>query len=735
MVQSVVRQVFFRLVCPMHRHLIRSWWLFLLVLASQATAQSPPPELRAGRTDQPVRLDGRIDEPAWFAVDSIDGLTEVEPVAGATPASRTVVRVIATAHDIYVGIVAWNPPGVRTTGFSKGRDSEITNEDHLGLVFDTFRDGRSGYVFAVNPVGARVDALVAGRGEDLNENWDAIWDVKTARFDWGWSAEFVIPIKSLIFARGLTSWGFNVERVVQGSQEKTRWASPTPDIEITQTSRSGLLTGLPEFRLGVGISIRPAVSGGTSKESPDSAVAGVLHPSLDVTQRVGGNLLASVTVNTDFAETEVDTRRTNLTRFPLFFPEKRSFFLEGADIFEFGLGTGQDVMPFFSRRIGLYQGQQVPLIVGGKLNGRVNQTNIGALTTVTDRYEDLVPVAGAGVVRVQQNVLEESSAGVIATFGDPAGRDNAWTAGTDFTYQTSRFAGDKNLLVGVWGLATGRDGLTGDRTAIGGKIDYPNDLWDVALTWRRVGDGFDPSLGFVPRPGVYSTSLGGRYGPRPRRWGIRQLFLEARGSVVTNLDLDWESWRVSVTPINLRFDSGDDFEIGITPQGERLVEPFEVADGIIIPAGEYGFTRYEIQLETASKRPLSAEVQFSSGGFYNGTLHEFEFGTAWRPSATFNLLVSGVWNVGRMPAGDFDQTLVAGRVLLNVSPQLQFSSYWQYDTESRVLGTNSRLRWSFSPSGDVFLVYNHNAREEDPDGGFRFASNDLRLKVQYTVRY
>lgn len=707
----------------------------MTLLCPTALAAQGKTALRAGLVYGPIHLDGHLTEADWLRADSIDGLTEVEPVAGRRPASRTVVRVLATATDIYVGIVAVNPPGVRTTSFSKARDSEIDREDYLGLVFDTFLDGRSGYVFAVNPTGARVDGLVSGRGEDLDPSWDAIWDVRTARSDSGWSAEFHLPIKSLIFRPGLSEWGFNVERVVQATREQSRWTAATPDVEITQTGRAGLLVGLPPFELGVGLSARPAVTVGGSRPAPDSAFGGTFHPSLDLTQRVGGDFLASVTLNTDFAETEVDTRRTNLTRFPLFFPEKRSFFLEGSDIFEFGLGTGNDVRPFFSRRIGLYQGREVPLLVGGKVNGRTGQTNLGALITITDDVDGLVPVTGEGALRIQQNVLEESSAGIIATVGDPAGRRAAWTAGGDFTYQTSRLGGDKNFLVGIWGVLTGRDSLTGDRTAIGGKVDYPNDLWDVALTWKRIGESFDPSLGFVPRPGVWLVNTGGRYAPRPRKWGVRQMFFELRGSVATNLDFDWESWQVTASPLDVQFDSGDGVEVNILPQGERLTEPFEVADGVVIPAGSYGFTRGRLEIETSSARRLGADASWSFGGFYGGTLHQVEVSLAWRPSATFNLEAEGEHNVGDLPEGEFTQTLVATRLQLNLSTGLQVSSYWQYDTESRDLGTNTRLRWSASPYADVFLVYNHNVAEPEAGGDLQFRANDLRLKVQYTFRW
>ena len=233
----------------------------------------------------------------------------------------------------------------------------------------------------------------------------------------------------------------------------------------------------------------------------------MLEPSLDVTQRLGTNALASLTVNTDFAETEVDAQQTNLTRFPLFFPEKRTFFLDAADIFAFGSGLGgESLLPFFSRRIGLVEGQEVPILAGLKATGRVGQTNFGGLVVRTREEPGVAPASTMAVVRVKQNVLAESRAGFIATLGDPLGRSGSWEVGADFTYQTSHLHGDKNFSAGVWGLATGRERPRGfdDRTALGLKVDYPNDLWDCGFSYRRIGDGFDPSLGFVPRRGINS---------------------------------------------------------------------------------------------------------------------------------------------------------------------------------------------------------------------------------------
>jgi len=452
-----------------------------------------------------------------------------------------------------------------------------------------------------------------------------------------------------------------------------------------------------------------------------------------VTQRIGGGFLASLTVNTDFAETEVDTRRTNLTRFPLFFPEKRTFFLEGSDAFDFGLGLGRDVVPFNSRRIGLVDGQAVPIVAGGKLAGRSGGTSVGALAVRTGAVDSLVPDATLGVVRVRQDVLAESSVGFIATAGDPRGATDSWMAGVDATYQTSRFRGDKNFLVGVWGLTLDRAGLAGDRTAAGFKMDYPNDAWDIAFTYTRLGESFLPSLGFVPRPGVQLLQGGANHRYRTDSRIFRYLYYELRPSAVLDLSGNWESYRLFTAPVNWRFETGDRFELNWVPQGERLDAPFEVADSVVIPAGTYHFHRYRVEAQFAPKRRLSGQATWWFGTFYSGTLHQIQLDAAWNPSALLTVELTAERNIGRLPEGDFEVDLLGTRAALNLSPDLQLASFVQYDTESRSLGSNTRLRWTFDPLGELFVVYNHNIR--DPLDRWSFASNQLIVKAQYTFRY
>jgi hypothetical protein len=450
------------------------------------------------------------------------------------------------------------------------------------------------------------------------------------------------------------------------------------------------------------------------------------------------------TVNTDFAETEVDTRKTNLTRFPLFFPEKRTFFLEGSDVFDFGIGLTSfhrsDVVPFFSRRIGLYEGEEVPLQAGGKVSGKVGNTNFGALVTRTGDMNGEATASTMGAFRIRQNIFEESTMGVIGTFGDPSGAGGSYMTGVDFTYQTSRFRGNKNFMAGAWGMVTNREGLRGDRSAFGAKIDYPNDVWDIALIYLRLGESFDPSMGFVPRNGIHKITGGANYRHyTPNMSWMRMMFYEFMPTLVMDLAGKWESYRVFTAPINWRLESGDRIEVNANPEGERLVEPFEIADGVVIDPGSYHFMRYRLEWAMAAKRMVSGQVTWWFGDFYDGSLDQINGRVLFKPSELVTFQLTGEHNVGKMKAGDFDQTVLGLRTQVNVSPDLQLTSYVQYDDESEEIGTNTRLRWTFHPLGELFVVYNYNVVDLydviERRSRWNLDSTQLLVKIQYALRY
>ncbi len=708
------------------------------VAQESGTGDGARPSLAAGILRGEIRIDGLLTEETWEGAPLAGALTMMEPVEGGVTTGETQVRVLASPEALVIGIEAMDPDPSGIVSTSKARDPHLRAEDYVKIVLDPFLDGRTGYIFALNPGGARYDALVARRGEGEDPQWDAVWEAATARGPRGWSAEIRIPLQSLTFDDSLDRWGFNVERRIERLQEVSRWASPFRDAKIAQTIRAGYLTALPTFDTGVGLTVRPAVVAGAEKEGEDGSWEGSFEPSLDVFQRLGQNVTVMATANTDFAETEVDTRRTNLTRFPLFFPEKRTFFLEGSDIFDFGIGMSShyhsDVVPFFSRRIGLYEGETVPLQGGGKISGKAGNTNFGGLVTRTGAVDGLVDGATMGAFRVKQNVLEESTLGVLGTFGDPTGADGSYMVGMDATYQTSRFRGSKNFMLGAWGLVTDREGLDGDKTAFGAKIDYPNDVWDVALTYLRLGDGFSPAMGFVPRNGIHKISGGMNYRHYTESisW-MRMAFYELRPTMIWSLDGDWESYRLFTAPINWRLESGDRIEVNANPEGERLAESFTIADGVEIQPGSYHFVRSRLERAMATKRPVSGQLTWWFGDFYDGTLDQVEARIQVRPSELVIFDLTATRNIGELKAGDFDQQVYGIRALANISPDLQLTSFVQYDDESKEVGTNTRVRWTFHPLGDLFVVYNYNVVDELDR--WALEASQLLVKLQYAVRW
>jgi len=722
-------------------YLVRSACLFLgLVFICSAYVYSQVavrPSIQAGKVTGEITIDGFLDEPDWQTAPVLDSFLTTEPVEKGTPSAPTFVRVMATSKAIIIGVECKDPNPERIVRFSKLRDTDISNEDHIKVVIDPFLDGQSGYILAVNANAARYDALVSNRGESENEDWDTIWEARVSINENGWIAEMRLPIQSIYFKKKLTEWGFNVERRIQRNQETIRWANVQRDQFFGQTSRAGLLTNLPVFNYGWGLSVRPSLVSSLNKEGADAATIFDLEPSLDASQRIGPNVLATITVNTDFAETEVDTRQTNLTRFPLFFPEKRTFFLEGSDIFEFGFGTGSStVLPFFSRTIGLVGNEQVPIIAGAKINGRIGGTAFGGLGVRTDTFDsEGIPYDATtmGVMRIRQNVFKESSVGFIGSVGDPLGRDGSFMSGLDFTYQTTRFNGNKNFIAGAWALYADREDLMNDRSAFGFKLDYPNDKWDLSLSYSRIGEEFDPSLGFVPRLGIHYSRLGAVYAPRPDWPLVRQMFNELFATYIKNINGEWQSYSVFMAPVNWRLESGDRIEMNVRPVGENITEPFDIADNVTIPVGKYNFMRYRLEAQFAAKRRLNGQASWWFGSFYDGRLDELELELNWNPSSLLGFEFNGVRNIGRLPWGDFNQTLVGMRVRFNVTSDLQLNAYTQYDTDSRILGVNGRIHWIFSPLGEVFLVFNYNTFNDMTDR-WTLQEEQILLKVRYTFR-
>ena len=712
--------------------------LFGARLAAGQGADRVAARATALRTSETIRLDGRLDEASWRAAVPLSRFEQREPVEGGEPSEETEIRVVITDTALYIGAICHDrsPAEIITTQLS--RDADLDVDDRLTIVLDPFFDHRNGFFFQVNAAGARADGQVSNNAESLSRDWDGIWNAAARITNDGWVVEIEIPFKTLRFTPGQPVWGFNVERQIKRRQEIDRWTAARQNIWISNLAEAGWLDGLQDARQGLGLDVRPYGSSGVSDGDGDAA-AGV-----DLFKSITPSVNAAVTVNTDFAETEADLRQVNLTRFPLFFPEKRSFFLEGAGVFDVaGLANTTDLRPFFSRRIGLIDDVAVPLRLGVKLTGRQSDYNVGVLDVETGASVDpglpnrAVDRQNLLVARVSHNIFEQSWIGGIVTHGDPSGSDNNTLIGADARFATSTFRGNKNLSLDLFMLGTDDRG-TGARDGAGGfKLDYPNDRWDIALNWRQIGENFQPALGFVPRTGIRKTDLSLAFQPRPERWGIRQFFFEANPVTVTNLQNRMESWSVFTAPLNVRTESGEHLEWNYVPTFEHLDEPFEISPGVVIPPGSYRWTRYRIEANTATKRRWVIDAAMWWGGFYSGTLEQFEFGVTLKPSRHVALSAAGERDLVRLPEGSFETDLVTMKADYNVTANLSWANLAQYDNESRVVGVQSRFRWILQPGNDLFLTLNRGWRRNLEEGRFVFEPifDRASAKLQYTVRF
>jgi len=676
-----------------------------------------------------IHLDGRLDEPAWKDAKPIGPLIQREPKEGAPASEATEVRVLFTPDMLYFGITCHDrtPKAIVSTQLT--RDADLDVDDSVFIVIDPFFDQRNGFFFGVNAAGARVDGQVSNNSEDPNRDWDGIWDARTRITADGWVAEIAVPFKTLRFKPGATTWGLNVERRIKRHNETDRWAAPRLNVWFTNLAEAGHLEGLSGIRQGRGLDIKPYVLGGMVNED------GKVQAGADLFKNLTPNLNASLTVNTDFAETEVDERQINLTRFPLFFPEKRAFFLEGSGVFDLA-GTGgyhRDLIPFFTRRIGLLEGEEVPITAGAKVIGRASNYNIGFLDVQTRDTKDN-PLAGQNLLaaRVSRNVFEQSWIGGMVTRGNPAGTGGNYLVGADARLATSSFGGDKNLSLDMFLLRTDDDERGADY-AFGAWLDYPNDLWDVSISAKQIGENFHPALGFVPRAGVRKANGRASFQPRPNNSFIRQLFFEARAAWVGDLNNRVQNWEMEVVPLNVEMNSGEEFQVNISPEFEHLPESFEISDGVVVPGGSYRWTRYNVEAQTASKRWWVIGFDGGWGGFYDGTRRDLEVSLTLKPSTHVAVEFSTEHNDVSLPAGDFSTTVVTGKFDYNFSPNVSWANLVQYDSESRELGLQSRFRWILRPGNDLFIVYNR-GWYRDVRSQYLPTFERGSIKFQYTFR-
>ncbi len=720
---------------------------FALLPASVAIAA----EVRAVRVDQGPKIDGHLSDSIWQSAVPFAEFRMVEPQPNSEPTEKTELRVLYDEGSLYIGILCLDSEPRRIAANTMAHDASegsrggfmgmgfhhggpnTSSDDLIRVLIDPFQDKRNAYLFYVNPLGARSEGLAYGGDPSLN--WDGIWEAKSRVLENGWSTELRIPFKTISFKPGLTSWGINVERIVPRKLETIRLSGTNRDSKFNNPMEASALTGIENVRQGKGLTFKPY--GLTSSEGSTAGTGGrdnALDGGFDIYKNFTPNLVGVGSYNMDFAETEVDERRINLTRFPLFYPEKRMFFLEGSETFSFS--SSISFMPFFSRRIGLFEGEQVPVRFGAKLYGKIGNTNISALDVQTGDYPGL-PGTNLFAARMTQNILAESKVGWILTNGSPTGEPNT-LAGIDFNYSTSRFAGNKNLMLAAWGAYNWNEN-PGRHHGFGLRANYPNDLWNVESTYAYYGEALEPGIGYMMRQSFQTFFVRLAYQPRPERGFfenvVRQFFFQTSFDYYWDLSGRLETRRLQFTPLSFQTESGERLAFEVSPTRDILPYDFEVAPGVILPAGPYDFTNYQISVNTASHRFAVLDAGYGFGGFYSGHLDQRTLGLAVKAGGYVNLSVRLDLVRGRLPEGNFDENVFELKADFFLSPDLGFLNYIQYDDISRQLGWNTRLRWQIKPGNYIYVVYNKNwERSYDPAARFYPLQDRGVLKITLSIR-
>ena len=708
----------------------------------QAQGTAPLPEGRKILTaerlldGESISLDGRLDEAVWQRAVPVSDFVQQDPILGAPPTEHTEVRIAFDRENLYMGVLLFDSEPDRLLGNTMKRDEFLSADDRFMWTIDTFLDQQTGYFFEMNPSGLMADALMLPSG-GTERGWDGIWNARAVRSEMGWILEIAIPFRTLNFDPEAPAWGINFQRTVRRKNEELLWMGHERNQGLRRMSNAGLLVGISDVTQGRGLDIKPYLAS-TSFDAPGASPAEPGTTSADVGVDLFYNLTpslrANLTVNTDFGQTEVDQRLVNLTRFPVRYPEKRDFFLDGAAFFAF-----EGAEPFFSRRIGLDQrGQPQQVELGGKLTGQVGAQDVGFLHVRTGEEHD---VAGEdfSVFRVRRRILAQSYVGSFLSRRDARGgeaTDDLYTAGTDFRLATSSFQGSNNLSLGGYFLWTTNPLENGDNLSYGVQLNYPNDPWSGGLGFTEVQEHFDPAVGFTPRVGYrgYDVRLG--YTHRPNISWVRQMSLGGELDLRTDMENQMVTRVVSLNVLSVQTQSQDNVSFRITPNHELLGRDFRIHPGVVLPAGEaYDFTRYQLQVGTANRRILSTSSSVEVGSFFSGHRERLTLNFGVRPARGVVVNLANEWNRVDLPEGRFNTRLFRVVADTQFSPWMYVVNNFQYDSVSESIGWQIRFRWTVQPGNDLYIVYTHNWSEDPLEE--RFFTQDRRgaAKFVYTYRW
>ena len=686
-------------------------------------------------------IDGFLEPEIWDAVPAARNFIQRQPDEGLPATEKTEVKIMYDAENIYIGAMCFDSEPDKIIANEKRRDSDkLSENDHFEVMLDTFHDRRNGYIFVINPLGAKMDLQIRKEGKsegrypnnnpNLNRDWNAVWEVKTAILENGWSAEIRIPLYNLRYdGKSDAVWGLNFLRNIRRKNEASTWVPLPRNLKLHKVSIAGELHGLDELSKGLKLQVKPYTLLNHVSQLDEDGVMDH-HPNLDagidIKYGITSNLTLELTGNTDFSQVEADDQQINLTRFDLYFPEKREFFLENAAIFS--IGSPDDAMIFFSRRIGLSdEGEAIPLLGGAKLAGKLGRYNVGLLNLQAQAKGD-IPTNNFSVVRVSRDVFGKSAVGMMLTNRQSSLREDynrAFALDGDFNF-------GENLSISSYFALTASPDLRGKNTAAKLGAEWVSDFWEIRGHVLDIQDNFNAEMGFVKRTGIRTGQFYIAYTPEPNIPGVQRLnphIMVSRTTDQSNGLLE----RTLHMDMVIQYINGGKTGLQWNDNYEYVDIPFEIQEKITIPVGFYPIRYFEANHQTDKSRKIYGEAKYRKGRFYGGDSKILTGKLGLRPFSNFWTEFNLIYNDVELPQGDFINHLLQSRLIYSFSTQLSLMSLLQWNSDTDEVNANIRLHFIYRPGSDLFLVYNERRMVEGIASGIQ--DRTIALKINYLFNF
>ena len=715
-------------------------------------AESDNKQIKAHRTYESIEIDGDLTEADWQNAEPMDRFVQVEPHAGENLSEPMELRILYDDENIYFGFTCFDSDISKLIANEMRRDSrDLHDNDNVFVLLDTYNDKRSGFFFRLNPLGAIQDRVITNSGDSMNTDWDAVVVCKSKINDSYWTVELSIPFSQLRFEKNNSmTWGINAGRGIARLREEAIWM-PVPASyggrAKYRTAHLGSLVGLEGIVPSRNLEVLPYILPGITQVSDDDATFQTTREfkvGFDAKYGITSNLTADITYNTDFAQVEADEEQVNLTRFSLFFPEKRPFFLEGAGLFDFGVPRTSSRRPppmllFYSRRIGLAEGNAIPIVFGGKTTGKIGSYGVGLLNVLTDEFHDdltddepvNVPRTNFSVMRITKDIAAGSRIGAMVVNKDEFENYNR-AGGFDFEYRPS----DRLNVQGMWSR-TFEPGMSGQNNAWYLGSRWQNDRFRLGGSYTDIDEDFNPAVGYVRRTGIRHLRGQMRWVPMPQKFGVRQIWTGPEMNYLLNHDNELEEWDISYTNW-FEFNTGDYILFNSKRSFEQLSEVFDFTDGVEIPIGDYQSNSYSVRASSSDSRPISTTLGGGIEGFYKGEVRRAYIQTTLKPNGHISLSARYQFNqVVDLPEAYFTDgqphpvyvNLFSGRLDYSFSTGLFAKLFAQWNADTNVVFANFLINYIYRPGSDFYFVFN---QTYDTDGTTKSTLLDSTVVAKMT---